>query len=156
MVKTGCLYKKQSGTRLFIAKIFQFLMSWGTINIWRKPPNKIARLPVKVENNISQVAFNQKLFFAEEKESWNFCFWNDAKVMELGSTQSGCSYGKNFPNFSATTLVTWKTFWVEQDVTSVGKLLSPFCSSLLHLFVFSKMFWGLIITITIFSNVIGA
>ena len=50
------------------------------------------RLTVKIEKKISQVAFNQKLFFAAKKETYNFCFRSYVKVTEPGSTQSRCSY----------------------------------------------------------------
>ena len=94
-----------------------------------------------MENNISQAAFNQKLFFSEKEDILQLLFreWCESNGVEFDTNCMGVLMTATLQP-SATTLVIWLTVWVEQDVTRMSKLLSSYRSFLLQLVVVSKMF----------------
>ena len=166
VVNTGFLYhKKQSGSKLFIAKNFQLFMSRGAINSWKKTLNKVSRLAIKMENNISQAAFNQKLFFPEKKKIFLqllFREWCESNGVEFDTNCMGVLMTATLQP-SATTLVIWLTVWVEPACNPhehVAQFISYFliatCCGFQNVSSIAAGFWGLIITVTISSNVIGA
>ena len=115
-----------------------------------------------MENNISQAAFNQKLFFPIKKDILQRLFkeWRESNGVEFDTNwvflwRQNLTLRYNIGNL-IDSLSGARCNPHEQVAQVISSFLIATCCDFQNASSTAAGFWGLIITVTIFSNVIGA